>query len=144
LINGLLYLIEAGNTEIARRQEFEEKLDYICQQLELLKSVNDLSEADIKSAPVVNRATDVFSAVMRYIAANVRHKSKFLWLAGYPLFSKRLILVGSIPALSDTNLQNAVQRFRDTFLINVTTRTLIAVERIYPGLYTQSLSPYRK
>jgi hypothetical protein len=34
LINGLLYLIETGNTEIARRKEFEEKLDYICQQFE--------------------------------------------------------------------------------------------------------------
>jgi hypothetical protein len=130
--------------EIARRQEFEEKLDYICQQLELLKSINNLSEANIKSAPVVNRATDVFSAVMRYITANVHHKSKFLWLAGYPLFSKWLILLGLILALSDTNLQNTVKCFRDAFLINVTTRTFIAVKRIYPGLYTQSLSPYRK
>ena len=80
LINGLLYLIDVGEKEIARRKEFEKALDYISQQLELLKTVNQLSDAEIKSAPVVDRATDVFSAVLRYIAVNVRHKSK--WVIG--------------------------------------------------------------
>ena len=82
LINGLLYLIDVGEKEIARRKEFEKALDYISQQLELLKTVNQLSDAEIKSAPVVDRATDVFSAVLLYTAANVRHKSQFHWLTG--------------------------------------------------------------
>jgi hypothetical protein len=80
LINGLLYLIDASEKEIARRAEFERSLDYISQQLELLKTVNQLSDAEKKSAPVVNRATDVFSAVLRYIAANVHHKAN--WVLG--------------------------------------------------------------
>lgn len=73
-------MIYAGEKEIARRKEFERALDYISQQLELLKTVNELSDAEKMSAPVVNRATDVFSAVLRYIAVNVRHKSK--WVLG--------------------------------------------------------------
>ena len=75
-------MIDVGEKEIARREEFEKKLDYISRQLELLQDVSRLPEANMKSAPIVNRATDVFSAVLLYTAANVRHKSQFHWLTG--------------------------------------------------------------
>lgn len=64
--------------------EFEKTLDYISQQLEILQVVNTLSEAETKSALVVNRATDVFAAVLKYIAINVRQKSSLNWLTGTP------------------------------------------------------------
>ena len=75
-------MIEAGEKEISRRKDFEKTLDYISQQLELLQVIDSLSEAEMRSPLVVNRATDVFAAVLRYIAVNVRQKSKFNWLKG--------------------------------------------------------------
>lgn len=66
--------------------EFEKTLDYISQQLELLQTVNTLSDAETKSALVVNRATDVFAAVLKFIAVNVRHKSSLRWVAGTSWF----------------------------------------------------------
>jgi hypothetical protein len=82
LINGLQYLIYAGEKELSRRLEFEKTLEYMSQQLELLETVNTLSEVETKSALVMNRATDVFAAVLKYIAANVRQKSALNWLTG--------------------------------------------------------------
>ena len=66
--------------------EFEKTLDYISQQLELLQTFNTLSDAETKSALVVNRATDVFAAILNYIAVHVRHKSSLRWLAGTSSF----------------------------------------------------------
>ena len=71
---------------MSRRMEFEKTLDYVSEQLELLQTVNTLSEAETKSALVVNRATDVFAAVLHYIAVNVRQKSAVRWLAGTSWF----------------------------------------------------------
>jgi len=75
-------LIEAGEKEISRKKDFEKTLDYVSQQLELLQVVRSLSDLEMNFPPVVNRATEVFAAVLKYIAKNIRQKSDLNWLKG--------------------------------------------------------------
>lgn len=107
--------------------EFEKTLDYISQQLELLQSVSTLSDAETKSALVVNRATDVFTAVLKYVSINIHQKSALNWLTGISSF---LVTSNFRTDKIDTDLQTAVAVFRDTFLISVGSRTLAVTKRI--------------
>ena len=57
-------------------------LDYICQQLEQLTIVRELSNDLARREFVINRALDVRSAIMLFLALNINHDSTFLAIPG--------------------------------------------------------------
>ena len=59
-------------------------LEYICQQLEQLEIVKQLPNADVQihPQPVINRATDVLSAVFCYFDIRIRRESSRLGIMG--------------------------------------------------------------
>jgi len=57
-------------------------LDYLCQQLEQL-AILDIIPEDLEQRDfVINRALDVRSAAMLFLAMNIRHDSTFLGIPG--------------------------------------------------------------
>ena len=60
----------------------QEKFEYISRQLRLLFIVNQLPETKVQSDQVVNRAMDVLSAALAYIAVHVKHESNLLGILG--------------------------------------------------------------
>lgn len=68
LCSGLLLLLTAANNEIARKSDIEKKLDYIARRLEQLKVITQLPETIVPTEDLVNRATDVRWATLKYIA----------------------------------------------------------------------------
>lgn len=68
--------------ELTRKEERMKSLDYICHQVGQLEVVNgippDLEQLDV----VINRAIDVRSAAMRYLASQIRHDTNRLGTAG--------------------------------------------------------------
>lgn len=75
-------MAKIADKEIRRKKELAETLDHICQQLEHLAIVNNLPEDLQQREFVTNRALDVRSACMRYLAANIRHESTSLGIPG--------------------------------------------------------------
>lgn len=57
-------------------------LDFMCQQLEQLRVVGSIPEDLEQHDILVNRALDVRSACMRYLAANIHHDTTFLGTTG--------------------------------------------------------------
>ena len=53
----------------------EKKLDYISRQLGQLDIIKQLPDTVVRSHQLVNRATDVLSAALKYIAVHIRHAS---------------------------------------------------------------------
>lgn len=62
----------------------EKKLDYISRQLGHLEIIKRLPEAEVKSDEIVNRAMDVLSAALNYLAVHIRHESSRLGIIGIP------------------------------------------------------------
>jgi len=61
----------------------DKTLDFMCQQLEQLKVVDSLLPDDIeKGESAINRAMDIRSACMRYLAVNIRHDTTPLGIVG--------------------------------------------------------------
>ena len=60
----------------------EEKFEYISRQLGQLVIINRLPETKVQSDQVVNRAMDVLSAALTYIAVHVKHESNLLGILG--------------------------------------------------------------
>ena len=79
---GKLLIEQAANSEIARKAEIEKKLDYISRRLEQLKVIAQLPDATVPTDDLIDRATDVRSASLKYIAAQIRHESQYFGLAG--------------------------------------------------------------
>lgn len=77
-----LLIEQAANSEIARKAEIEKKLDYISRRLEQLKVIAQLPDATVPTDDLIDRATDVRSASLKYIAAQIRHESQYFGLAG--------------------------------------------------------------
>jgi len=67
----------------------QKKVDYICRQLEQLNAIKDLPEADAQPEQVTNRATDVLTAIMTYLAIHIRHE--------------RFGVLGSLHSVCNTN-----------------------------------------
>ena len=90
-ISYLIFLtIQIADKEIGRKEELERTLEYLSQQFAHLELVNvlpdDLEQRDF----VVNRALDVRSASMMYLAVTIRHDATPLGTPGttpsvYPL-----------------------------------------------------------
>lgn len=76
-----------ADREVQRRAETEKKIDYISRQLGRLEIITQLPDADFRTDELVNRAVDVLSASLNYIAVNVRYESSRLGTFGMrPLF----------------------------------------------------------
>jgi hypothetical protein len=60
-------------------------LNYIQWQLGHLNVINDLPDTDVQRATLINRATDVKSAMLTYIAVHICHEGNRLGLAGIVL-----------------------------------------------------------
>jgi hypothetical protein len=71
--------------ELTRKEELTKSLDYICHQVGQLEVVDaippDLEQLDI----VINRAIDVRSAAMRYLASQIQHDATKLGTTGTDL-----------------------------------------------------------
>ena len=59
-------------------------LDYIDRQLQQLRIVQDLPENSVSPDVLVNRAMDVRSASMNYVAVHIHHESQTYGTAGKP------------------------------------------------------------
>ena len=75
-------MAQIADREISRKKELGETLDHICQQLQHLAILNSLPEDLEQREFVINRALDVRSACMLYLAANIRHQSTVLGIPG--------------------------------------------------------------
>lgn len=62
--------------------ETETQLDYISRQLEQLRIVERLPQSDVSAQALINSAMDVQSAVMNYIAVQIRHQSTAFGIVG--------------------------------------------------------------
>ena len=69
---------------MARTDELERTLDYMCQQLEQLDIVRILPGDLDEYRSVINRAVDIRSACMVYIACHIQHDQTSFGLLGYP------------------------------------------------------------
>ena len=57
-------------------------LDFMCQELEQLKVIDSIPEDFEQRDILVNRALDVRSACMRYLAANICHNATLFGTPG--------------------------------------------------------------
>jgi len=71
--------------EIARRRDVEKALEFIHRQLQQLEVINELPDTDVRPIALINRAVDVESAVMTFIAVHIRHEGNRLGLIGWSL-----------------------------------------------------------
>lgn len=60
--------------EIKRKEEIEKTLDYIYRQLGQLTAIQSLPDSVVPPQALINRATDVKSAVLVYVAVHIRHE----------------------------------------------------------------------
>lgn len=75
-------MITIADREISRRHEIEKNLEYISRQLGQLRVIKELPDIDIPSGPVVNRAIDVLSSSLNYVAVHIRYESNLLGIMG--------------------------------------------------------------
>lgn len=73
--------------EIARKEEVELKLDYICRQFEQIEIIKRLSDVDIKRDYIEDRAMDILSALLKYLAVHIRRQSSRFGIIGILLAS---------------------------------------------------------
>jgi hypothetical protein len=82
--------MQIAEKEVARKNELEKNLDFICQQLEQLEIVDVLPDDLQQREILVNRAMDVRSASMSYLAVNIRHDATPLGSIGTQFNSQSL------------------------------------------------------
>lgn len=68
--------------EITRRDTIGNKLDYISRQLGQLEIVQTLPQVSIETVQLENRAIDVLSAVLTFLAVNIKSESAKLGVIG--------------------------------------------------------------
>jgi hypothetical protein len=77
-----IFLKQIADKELARKEELSKNLDYICHQVGQLGIVDtipsDLEQRDV----VINRAIDVRSAAMLYLALHIQHDATRLVIPG--------------------------------------------------------------
>lgn len=74
--------MKIAERELARENEINNMLDFMCQQLEQFKVIERIPKNIEQRDVLVNRALDVRSACMQYLAANIRHEATFLGTTG--------------------------------------------------------------
>jgi len=60
-----------ADREVGRQEMVEKTMDYICRQLSRLKVIEGLPDAKIESETLINRATDVLSGALTYLAVHL-------------------------------------------------------------------------
>jgi hypothetical protein len=70
-----LLMEQIGEEELSRKEELDQVLDYFSQQLEELEVVSVLPDDIEQRDYVLNRALDVRSASMLYLAVHLHHGS---------------------------------------------------------------------
>ena len=70
--------MQIADKEVGRKAEVERTLNFMYQQLEQLEILDTLPEELEQRESVVNRAIDVRSAAMIYLAVNIRHQTTAL------------------------------------------------------------------
>ena len=73
---------QIADKEIARKAQLEDTMDYMCQQLEQLAIVDILPENLEQRDVVINRAMDVHSASMLFLALSIQHDSTSFSIPG--------------------------------------------------------------
>jgi hypothetical protein len=67
--------VQIADKEVGRKEEFERTLNFMYQTLEQLEILDILPETLEQRESVVNRAIDVRSAAMMYLAVNIHHQT---------------------------------------------------------------------
>jgi hypothetical protein len=67
---------------MSRRTVVQKTVEYICQQVGQLKIVENLPEANIRPDQLINRATDVLSASLNYLAVYIRREPGLFGVLG--------------------------------------------------------------
>jgi hypothetical protein len=88
--------VQIAENESSRKKELEQSLDYICQQMEQLSVVSDLPKDIEQREAIINRAMDVRSASMLYLAIHIRHDVIPLGTVGIRLYLCYLIILGKV------------------------------------------------
>ena len=99
----------------------EKTVDYICRQLEQLGIIEQLPDADVPPEYLINRATDVLSATLTYLAVHIQHQPGRFGVFGILPNSRLTDFVGAIVGTIvkgdeecvavDTDLRDAVAEF---------------------------------
>ena len=69
----------------------KKKVEYICQHLRQLNVIEQLPDADVPPEQLINRATDVLSSALTYLAVHIRYEGG------------RFGVVGRLPSVSWSN-----------------------------------------
>ena len=81
--------------EIASKSEITETLDYLCQQLGELNVATILPQDVEQCDVVINRAIDVRTACMRYLASHIHHDATSLGTIGNILHFECVCIVAN-------------------------------------------------
>jgi len=87
---------QIGEQELSRKEELDKALDYFVQQLEELEVVSVLPDDIDQRDYILNRALDVRSASMLYLAVHLRHRSTPLGTLGSSNFSFNAYISGRV------------------------------------------------
>jgi len=79
--------------EVDRQEALDRKLDYISRQLGQLAIVQDLPQISIDSEPLRNRATDVLSATLSFLAVNIKAQSNRFGMIGKSLYFQPINII---------------------------------------------------
>ena len=110
-----------ADRELARKEEVENILLHIYRQLGELNVVTDLPNTDIPPTALINRALDVKSAVLTYLAVHICHESSRLGIIGIFSFFSPLFMLGNMASAifkgtedcdsARLELESAIQEF---------------------------------
>jgi len=76
---------------VGRREKVEKTVDYICRQLAQLSVLESLPDGHVQPEQLMNRATDILSAVLTYLAIHIRHEPGPFGVVGIQAFLFRII-----------------------------------------------------
>jgi hypothetical protein len=76
---------------VGRREKVEKTVDYICRQLDQLSVLESLPDGHVQPEQLMNRATDILSAVLTYLAVHIRHEPGRFGVVGIQAFLFRII-----------------------------------------------------
>jgi len=75
-------ITQIADKELTRRDAIGRKLDYISRHLEQIEIVKQLPDTDIRSVQLEDRAMDVLSASLTFLAVNINYELGNLGMIG--------------------------------------------------------------
>ena len=79
-----------ADREVGRQEMVEKTMDYICRQLGRLEVIEGLPDAKIESETLINRATDVLSGALTYLAVHISREPGVFGVLGIMTKTLRL------------------------------------------------------